>query len=1143
MLFLLATLSSMMSFSATYYVSTAGNDSNAGTTADAPWKTLEKINSTSFLPGDNILFKKGDTFYGSVTVSSSGTSGNPITFGAYGTGPNPVITGFTNVPAWTDLGNNIWESTNSVSGQSTCNMVVINGINTESGRYPNSNAEGQGYLYFKSHTTTSITSSSLTGTPDWTGARIVMKPNRFRFAEAIITSQSGGTLNYTSLSETPTDGYGFVIKNDIRTLDRQNEWYYNPTTKKLDVYSVGQPTNVKVTSRNTLVLIKGNYVIVENLDLVGANSYGIWAYKSSHDGILPHHVIIQDCNTSFTGWYGIAYRGNYITIQNCNIDESNWSGITGGKSGISSILNNTVTNTARFPTTNVGAGILAGYGCKSIDAEGNRIINSGESGMNFSTDSTLFVKNNFVDTYCTISDDAGGIYCGGSSNTYGLRITENIFINGIGNGYGTPIPTSKADHGIYLDENTQHFEVDHNSVISCGSGGIFLHCSANNNIHDNTVYDTYAQIQFSAKSTSLAITNNIISNNKFISKTATQYCLSAGTYGSGDPITSFGTFTNNYYARPIDDNLTIKTQTSSSSTTVLERTLAQWQTYSSQDANSHQSPKTITDTLNLQFYYNDTKEIKAINIDQPMMDVTGVKYYGNLSLQPFTSVVLIKDVQLPVASTEYISICDGSNYKGWTTTGKYEQKLVTPSGVYSDVTTYLSVNPKYAVIEDIAIEKGQSYQGWTESGTYIRTLNSLTGCDSTVTTKLTVALNSIKTGETETTQTIELKAGYNLVSTYITPQDPAIPSVFQSLVNAGTLLKIRDEVGNSFENMGDLAGWVNNLGSIQPTEGYKISVANDCAMQVTGLPITLPLDIPLITGWNIISFPRADASDGMAVIQSLIDQNKLVKVQDEEGHSIENWGLFGGWKNNIGNFVPGKAYKVKTNGNATLTYQPNASKSANITAQRENTEYFIPSYEGNGTDHLNINLVGLSGSGLTMDDELAAFDGDRCVGALKISEDHILSGTASLISSYSTNELHPDGFQEGHPIQIRRWNQTTRKESTVQAEVVSGQLIYEKNASVWVQVKSISTGMENIPKDLKMDVFPNPSDGRFTVRFSQIPDAGSWIDVLDVSGRKIASRLIAESSELFSLEGQAAGTYLVKSVMGSSPMTERIIIR
>ncbi len=120
-----------------YYISsTTGNDANSGTSTGQAWKTLEKVNSFIPKPGDQILFKSGDEWYGTLTVKASGSSVSPIVYGAYGTGAKPIITGFTSVTAWTNKGGNIWESTNAVSTLSTCNMVVINGVNTPMGRDP-----------------------------------------------------------------------------------------------------------------------------------------------------------------------------------------------------------------------------------------------------------------------------------------------------------------------------------------------------------------------------------------------------------------------------------------------------------------------------------------------------------------------------------------------------------------------------------------------------------------------------------------------------------------------------------------------------------------------------------------------------------------------------------------------------------------------------------------------------------------------------------------------------------------------------------------------------------------------------------------------------------------------------------------------
>lgn len=77
---------------ATYYVDASRPDNSGdGQSTATAWKSIDKVNKATFQPGDNILFKRGQIWREQLTVPSSGTSGNPITFGAYGTGANPKI--------------------------------------------------------------------------------------------------------------------------------------------------------------------------------------------------------------------------------------------------------------------------------------------------------------------------------------------------------------------------------------------------------------------------------------------------------------------------------------------------------------------------------------------------------------------------------------------------------------------------------------------------------------------------------------------------------------------------------------------------------------------------------------------------------------------------------------------------------------------------------------------------------------------------------------------------------------------------------------------------------------------------------------------------------------------------------------------
>jgi hypothetical protein len=106
-------LSSSFNTSTTgYYVNaTNGNDTNDGLSSTSPWKTLSKVNGVTFVPGDRIFLKRGEAWREALTVAFSGSAGNRILFGAYGSGPLPIINGSDIMTSWTSYSGNTWQKT------------------------------------------------------------------------------------------------------------------------------------------------------------------------------------------------------------------------------------------------------------------------------------------------------------------------------------------------------------------------------------------------------------------------------------------------------------------------------------------------------------------------------------------------------------------------------------------------------------------------------------------------------------------------------------------------------------------------------------------------------------------------------------------------------------------------------------------------------------------------------------------------------------------------------------------------------------------------------------------------------------------------------------------------------------------------
>jgi len=648
---------------ATYYVSNSGNDSNSGLTTAMAWQTMAKVNSTTFNAGDQILFKKGDTFYGTLTTISTGSSGSTIIYGAYSTGANPIITGFTTITEWVNEGNGIYSKI--ITSEAQTNMVTVDGLNIAMGRYPNT-----GYLTFESHNTNiSITDSQLINSPNWTGAEVVIRKQAWIINRNPITDHTNGTLTYSGGETTPSDNYGYFIQNNLKTLDQFGEWYHDTTTRKFYMYfGIVNPTTktVKVATLNNLFKntvaqsYLGKYITIENVDFQGSISDAIYIPNWWTD-----HNTISSCSIYFAGQRAVFNQSSYLTIQNCAISDCA-TGIFMNRE-ITTITDNTLTNigiivgqTSTYPNAIQTAS-------NSHLIEGNSITNTGKHGISVANATNITVINNFINASALVFSDAGGIYTG-DAYVNGL-IDGNVVLNTYGNNDGTN-NGGRQGEGIYLDEYSSGLTVQNNTVANCSGSGIKLHKAHDNNILNNTFYNNLTQIEFLSSDGTTSIVNNVVTGNQFISKSANQLALQCISYTND--ISGFGIFNGNYYARPIDDNLTI--YTTQPNAQYQNRTFAGWQSYSGQDANSQKTPQTILSESDFQFEYNTTTVTKPVTLTGARIDIKGQKYAtSTILLQPFTSIVLMSDANPSQTSNpegKKIILKTGSKYYINPATGK-----------------------------------------------------------------------------------------------------------------------------------------------------------------------------------------------------------------------------------------------------------------------------------------------------------------------------------------------------------------------------------------------------------------------------------------------------------------------------------------
>jgi hypothetical protein len=471
-----------------------------------------------------------------------------------------------------------------------------------------------------------------------------------------------------------------------------------------------------------------------------------------------------------------------------------------------------------------------------------------------------------------------------------------------------------------------------------------------------------------------------------------------------------------------------------------------------------------------------------------------------------------------------------------------ENTLVTLDGSGStdpdsDALTYLWTAPSGITLSSETVAKPTFTAPEVDSDqTYTFDLVVNDGKVNSSVSQVTVTVKNISS---TITQSISLNIGWNIISAHVTPASLDMMNIFQPLIDAGKLKKVMDEAGNTLEDFGFFGGWTNNIGNMDLDRGYKVNVTAPVVLDLQGTPVPLPQEISLNIGWNIIGYPTTQTMDAMTIFQPLIDASKLKKVMDEAGSTLEDFGFFGGWTNNIGNLVPNKGYKVNMTSAGTLTIPVNGTKLAVIPPEVLPSSHFRKAFVGNGTDHATINLVDLTQGGVKEGDEIGIFDGKICVGSALIGAAQLRQNNISIAASCNDGlTVSPNGFVAQNPISLRlfRDNQEYLLQPDLQNNSSS---IFEKGESMFAVIHTeLATKLIDLSQPVTIRCYPNPFGERITIELDVSNTQKLDVRIFDVSGHLIRTLYIGNSQTETKLywdgkndEGikMTPGSYLIKA--------------
>ena len=471
-------LESRLLLSRDWFVAPWGQDANPGTLA-APLQTIQRAANLA-QAGDTVLIR-GGTYRETVTPANSGTAVAPITYEAYNNEP-VVISGADPVSGWSNYGGSIFRAAQVWDLGAGNNQVFVDGQMINEARWPNTSLDvshptfatasaaftispGTGWLF---PSTATIDDPSLPGAAGaWVGATIhVASGQGWVVQTGTVLSSTPGELTFAfqhfTSYEIPTAGNRFYLTGTFRALDAPGEWYRDPTTGQLYVWtpSSDSPAAHLIEAKHRLyafelsgrsyINLQGLRLFASTIDTDAASNHltigNINAQYVSQEMLNPipwdghnrgastgiilngSNNVLQDSTIAYSSGDGVFVGGSDNVVWRCNIHDVDYAG--GDEAGI----------------------VVSGARQKIVS---NTIYNAGRDGIHDTFSSAGRITWNMIHDVGLQTTDLGGIYDWGT-NAQGTVIAYNWVYNIHAGGFGAG--------GVYLDNGSSGYQVYSNLI-------------------------------------------------------------------------------------------------------------------------------------------------------------------------------------------------------------------------------------------------------------------------------------------------------------------------------------------------------------------------------------------------------------------------------------------------------------------------------------------------------------------------------------------------------------------------------------------------------------------------------------------------------------------------------------------------------
>jgi len=328
----------------TYYISNNGSDKNSGTSIETPWCSIEKVNATHLHPGDEILFRSGDSFAGELNLKYSGTKEKPIIISSYGEREKPKLTGAVLINNWVNSTNNRF----STKVATPVYQVFANDKLLDLARIP-----AKGFYAVESGDKNTLTDTQhLRLNYDLTGAILRIRAVNWQYETNRVASHADGTITFAeSMIYQANPRYGYLLDNKLEFLTEPGQWFWDEADQQL--YTIPTDASTPNNEKIELTIYKNGITIAENTSFVDISNLHLEKYENAAIVGLGNssHITVSDCDINDVNIYGICLEINSdsYTIKNNTIKDIRGRGISTLESSNNVIIDNVVLRVGLYP--------------------------------------------------------------------------------------------------------------------------------------------------------------------------------------------------------------------------------------------------------------------------------------------------------------------------------------------------------------------------------------------------------------------------------------------------------------------------------------------------------------------------------------------------------------------------------------------------------------------------------------------------------------------------------------------------------------------------------------------------------------------------------------------------------------------------